>query len=40
MLVHQDNGPFPYKAPAVDRIKRAFDAMLRRMALPASLEVQ
>jgi Flp pilus assembly protein TadD len=36
MLVHQDNGPFPYKAPAVGRIKLAFDAMLRNMAVPAS----
>jgi tetratricopeptide (TPR) repeat protein len=37
MLVHQNNGPFPYKVTAVDRIKRAFDAMLRKTALPASV---
>ncbi len=34
MLVHEDNAAFPYKAPAVDRIKHAFDAMLHGMALP------
>lgn len=28
MLVHRDGGAFAYKAPAVDRIKHAFDAML------------
>jgi glutathione synthase/RimK-type ligase-like ATP-grasp enzyme len=28
MLVHEDHGVFAYKRPAVDRIKRAFDAML------------
>ena len=33
MLVHENYGPFVYKAPAVDRIKRAFDAMLRGIAL-------
>ncbi len=33
MLVHENYGPFIYKAPAVDRIKRAFDAMLRGIAL-------
>ena len=33
MLVHQSDERFAYKAPAVDRIKRAFDAMLRRRAL-------
>lgn len=33
MLVHQHNGRFPYKAPFVLRIKQAFDAMLRRLAV-------
>jgi tetratricopeptide (TPR) repeat protein len=33
MLVHDDNQPFPYKAPAVVRIKSAFDAMLRKFAI-------
>jgi hypothetical protein len=33
MLVHDDNQPFPYKAPAVVRIKSAFDAMLRTFAI-------
>jgi tetratricopeptide (TPR) repeat protein len=32
MLVHQQNDDFPYKAPFVERIRLAFDAMLRRMA--------
>lgn len=32
MLVHQRNDNFPYKAPYVERIKLAFDAMLARMA--------
>jgi len=33
MLVHEHNEEFPYKDPAVRRIKLAFDAMLRKMAL-------
>jgi glutathione synthase/RimK-type ligase-like ATP-grasp enzyme len=33
MLVHEHNEDFPYKAPAVQRIKTAFDAMLRKMAI-------
>jgi tetratricopeptide (TPR) repeat protein len=33
MLVHQQNDDFPYKAPFVERIKLAFDAMLRTMAM-------
>jgi tetratricopeptide (TPR) repeat protein/glutathione synthase/RimK-type ligase-like ATP-grasp enzyme len=32
MLVHERNDDFPYKAPAVIRIKTAFDAMLRKFA--------
>jgi tetratricopeptide (TPR) repeat protein len=32
MLVHARNEEFPYKTPAVSRIKAAFDAMLRRYA--------
>jgi hypothetical protein len=32
MLVHARNEDFPYKAPAVSRIKHAFDEMLRRFA--------
>ncbi len=32
MLVHGDNRALPYKDPAVARVKRAFDAMLGRMA--------
>jgi tetratricopeptide (TPR) repeat protein len=32
MLVHAHNEEFPYKAPAVHRIKLAFDAMLRKFA--------
>jgi tetratricopeptide (TPR) repeat protein len=32
MLVHAKNEDFPYKTPAVQRIKLAFDAMLRRLA--------
>ena len=32
MLVHDDNAEFPYKNPAVYRIKAAFDAMLARIA--------
>lgn len=32
MLVHDDNADYPYKARHVARIKRAFDAMLVRMA--------
>jgi glutathione synthase/RimK-type ligase-like ATP-grasp enzyme len=32
MLVHARNEGFPYKAPAVRRIKHAFDAMLRKLA--------
>jgi hypothetical protein len=32
MLVHRHNEAYPYKAPAVLRIKLAFDAMLRKLA--------
>jgi tetratricopeptide (TPR) repeat protein len=32
MLVHQHNEKFPYKAPHVERIRTAFDAMLHKMA--------
>jgi tetratricopeptide (TPR) repeat protein len=32
MLVHDRNHEFPYKTPAVQRIKLAFDAMLRKLA--------
>jgi len=32
MLVHNDNPDFPYKAPAVQAIKQAFDEMLRERA--------
>jgi Flp pilus assembly protein TadD/glutathione synthase/RimK-type ligase-like ATP-grasp enzyme len=32
MLVHENHGPFTYKAPAVARIKSAFDAMLAARA--------
>ena len=32
MLVHDDNAEFPYKDPAVRRIKAAFDAMLAKFA--------
>lgn len=32
MLVHDDNREFPYKDPAVRRIKAAFDAMLAKYA--------
>lgn len=35
MLVHQHNENFPYKAPFVERIRLAFDAMLQRMATTA-----
>jgi hypothetical protein len=35
MLVHQHNEKFPYKAPYVERIKLAFEAMLAKMAKPA-----
>jgi len=34
MLVHQHNENFPYKAPFVERIRQAFEAMLRKMAKP------
>jgi hypothetical protein len=37
MLVHWENGSFPYKTPAIERIKKAFDAMLRSKALPQAL---
>ena len=37
MLVHDHNERFPYKAPAVARIKHAFDAMLRRRAHEAGV---
>jgi tetratricopeptide (TPR) repeat protein/glutathione synthase/RimK-type ligase-like ATP-grasp enzyme len=33
MLVHDDNKEFPYKDPAVRRIKTAFDAMLAKRAI-------
>jgi tetratricopeptide (TPR) repeat protein len=33
MLVHQQNESFPYKAPYVERIKLAFEAMLRKTAM-------
>jgi tetratricopeptide (TPR) repeat protein len=33
MLVHEHNEEFPYKDPAVRRIKLAFDGMLRKMAV-------
>ncbi len=33
MLVHDDNREFPYKDPAVRRIKAAFDAMLAKLAI-------
>lgn len=33
MLVHDDNREFPYKDPAVRRIKTAFDAMLAKRAI-------
>jgi hypothetical protein len=33
MLVHQRNDDFPYKALHVERIRLAFDAMLRRMVM-------
>jgi tetratricopeptide (TPR) repeat protein len=32
MLVHAQNQEFPYKTPAVQRIKLAFDTMLRKLA--------
>ncbi|WP_213739815.1 tetratricopeptide repeat protein [Bradyrhizobium sp. dw_411] len=32
MLVHAKNEDFPYKTPAVQRIKLVFDAMLRKLA--------
>lgn len=32
MLVHDDNAEYPYKDPAVRRIKAAFDAMLAKFA--------
>ena len=32
MLVHTRNEGFLYKTPAVERIKRAYDAMLRKLA--------
>jgi tetratricopeptide (TPR) repeat protein len=36
MLVHAQNDEFPYKTPAVQRIKLAFDAMLRKLATAAA----
>jgi tetratricopeptide (TPR) repeat protein len=33
MLIHQHNENFPYKAPFVERIRLAFDAMLRKIAM-------
>jgi tetratricopeptide (TPR) repeat protein len=38
MLVHDDNSQFPYKDPAVRRIKSAFDAMLKKFAASAPAE--
>jgi tetratricopeptide (TPR) repeat protein len=38
MLVHAQNEEFPYKTPAVHRIKLAFDAMLRKLSSAASSE--
>jgi tetratricopeptide (TPR) repeat protein len=38
MLVHAQNGQFPYKAPYVHRIKSAFDEMLRKCAAAAAPE--
>ena len=35
MLVHARNEGFLYKTPAVERIKRAYDAMLRKLATAA-----
>jgi hypothetical protein len=32
MLVHARNEEFPYKTPAVRRIKLAFEVMLRKLA--------
>jgi hypothetical protein len=32
MLVHDQNVKFPYKMPFVQRIKSAFDGMLRKLA--------
>lgn len=34
MLVHEDHGVFAYKTPAIDRINRAFGAMLAARARP------
>jgi Flp pilus assembly protein TadD len=34
MLVHARNEGFLYKTPAVERIKRSYDAMLRKLASP------
>jgi glutathione synthase/RimK-type ligase-like ATP-grasp enzyme len=34
MLVHARNEGFLYKTPAVERIKSAYDAMLRKLAEP------
>jgi hypothetical protein len=36
MLVHARNEGFLYKTPAVERIKRAYDAMLRRLVTGAA----
>jgi tetratricopeptide (TPR) repeat protein len=33
MLIHQHNENFPYKAPFVERIRLAFDAMLSKLAM-------
>ena len=33
MLVHERNEEFPYKTPFVQRIKLAFDEMLRKFAI-------
>jgi tetratricopeptide (TPR) repeat protein len=38
MLVHDGNEQFPYKAPFVQRIKTAFDGMLRKLAIGEASE--
>jgi tetratricopeptide (TPR) repeat protein len=38
MLVHGHNAAFPYKTPFVQRIKRSFDAMLRKFAIAGTTE--
>jgi tetratricopeptide (TPR) repeat protein len=39
MLVHQHNAAFPYKTPFVQRIKQAFDAMLRKFAVAGTAQM-